>query len=135
VSIDVLANMKDIWPRVEAWTDKVFWDGDNGRRAYILTFDGTFAGTRLLGNTLGGDPILAMAGSEDEARRLAYSGIQDTIEAARRHYFLQEGTIVRDPREDGYDVDVGGRRLQHDPFGRPDNRMARIINDVLKKSN
>lgn len=126
VTMDQLAHMRDVEPRLEAWTDKYWWSEGEAKRCYIFTFDGTLNGARLIANTLGGDAILVMAATEARARELATHGIFDTVMHGRVHWYQNSiGEPVRD--DFGLVGEVGGRKSH----GQRPTRMGEIIGDIL----
>lgn len=131
ITMDQLVNMINIKPRLEAVADRWFTDNGVARRPFIFTVDGTYMGTRLLASTVGGDPILVLAPTENAARAMAAEGIEMTVKAAIDFFSQQLATPTE--QEQGVFREAGGRKnVDADPYNLRPSKTFMMVQDALK---
>jgi hypothetical protein len=112
LTMDQLAEMKDLRPRLEKEM-RLPNDARGARnRIYFFSIDGTLRGNRLTHCLLAGECIMIQAEGFEAANKLAKDGLHDTMELAREYFDeLQRSVVVASPLDHSHMmVDVGGRR-------------------------
>lgn len=112
LSMDQLAEMVDVRPRLEKEM-KLPGDARGSRnRVYFFSIDGTIRGNRFTGCLFAGECIMVQSERGFEhALRVAQDGLNDTVEIAREYFDeLERSIVVASPVDASLQVDVGGRR-------------------------
>ena len=122
LTMDQLAEMTDVRPRLEK---EVRLPGDARgakNRIYFFSIDGTVRGNRFTGCLFAGECIMVQSERGFEhAFKIAKDGLNDTVEIAKEYYEeLNRSVVVASPLEASHMmVNAGGRRAGHVP-GQPD---------------
>lgn len=138
LTMDQLAEMKDVRPRLEK---EMRLPGDMRgarNRIYFFSVDGTLGGSAVKGCLLAGECIMVQSdrGFED-ALRQAKDGLNDTLELAREYFEeMNRAVVVASPMDVSHmQVDVGGRKTAGDFPGRPalhtDPKLQAIIEHII----
>ncbi len=113
LSMDQLAEMVDVRPRLEKEL-KLPGDSRGSRnRIYFFSIDGTIRGNRFKGCLFAGECIMVQSDRGFEhALKLAKDGLNDTVDIAKEYWTeLQSSLVVASPMDASHmQVDVGGRR-------------------------
>lgn len=129
LSIDELARMINITPRVEHRTPRTYPVDGVQKYAWIFSIDGWLDCVELKGCSLGDDFVVVFAATEKQARTLAHEGMIATTMHAYEHFYQEN--IERKPwrPDDGIIEDVGGRKMK---AAHKRSMVADIVADVLK---
>ena len=122
LTMDQLAEMLDVRPRLEK---EMRLPGDSRgskNRIYFFSIDGTLRGNRLTGCLFAGECIMVQTeGGFEAALKVAKDGLNDSVEIARDYFDeLSRSLVVASPLDVSHlNVDAGGRRAGAVP-GQPD---------------
>lgn len=132
ITMDDLAHMIDITPRLEYRTPRTYPVDGVQKYAWIFSIDGRLNGAELKGCSLGDDFAVVFAATEAQARTLAHEGILATTMHSYEHWYSEnvEGNPYQP--DDGIIEDVGGRKMK---APRERSQIADIVGDVFKKVN
>lgn len=118
LTMDQLAEMTDVRPRLEKEV-KLPGDARGAKnRIYFFSIDGTVRGNRFTGCLFAGECIMVQSDRGFEhALRIAKDGLNDTVEIAKDYFEeLNRSVVVASPANMSHlNVEVGGRRAANVP--------------------
>jgi hypothetical protein len=135
LTMDQLAEMVDVRPRLEK---EMRLPGDSRgsrNRIYFFSIDGSLRGNRFSGCLFAGECIMVQSDRGFEhALRIAKDGLNDSVELAKEYWIELQRSVVVSPVNESLSVDVGGRRAagtQKQPDLATDPKLKDMIAHII----